>query len=77
MHFRSTKRFSRRLRNDEKELLLTFIPKYIQNHEDAGKKEFIPHFSTLLNQKRWNDELPYQMIKPVETSVKTPKIATL
>ena len=66
-----------KLRNDEKELLLTFIPKYIQNHEDAGKKEFIPHFSTFLNQKRWNDELPYQMIKPVETPIKTPKIATL
>lgn len=66
-----------KLRNDEKELLLTFIPKYIQNHEDAGKKEYIPHFSTFLNQKRWNDELPYQMIKPVETPIKTPKIATL
>jgi hypothetical protein len=65
------------LRNDEKELLLTFIPKYIKNHEDAGKMEYIPHFSTFLNQKRWNDELPYQQIKPIEKPLNSPKIATL
>lgn len=62
-----------KLRNDEKELLLTFIPKYIQNHEDAGKKEFIPHFSTFLNQKRWNDELPYQKINVIEPKQQTQK----
>jgi len=66
-----------KLRNDEKELLLTFIPKYIKNHEDAGKMEYIPHFSTFLNQKRWNDELPYQQIKPIEKPLNSPKIATL
>jgi hypothetical protein len=65
------------LRNDEKELLLTFIPKYVQNHEDSAKMEFIPHFTTFINQKRWNDELPYQMIKPIEIQTNKPKLATL
>jgi Helix-turn-helix domain len=50
-----------KLKEAEKELLLTFIPKYIKNHQDAGKMEFIPHFATFLNQKRWGDELPYQI----------------
>jgi hypothetical protein len=66
-----------KLSNDEKQLLLTFIPKYVQNHEDAAKMEFIPHFATFINQKRWNDELPYQIIKPIEITTKQPKIATL
>lgn len=66
-----------KLRNDEKELLLTFIPKYVKNHEDAAKMEFIPHFTTFINQKRWNDELPYQIIKPLEITPKTHKLATL
>ena len=66
-----------KLRNDEKELLLTFIPKYIQNHKDAGKMEFIPHFTTFINQKRWNDELPYQVIKPIEIKTNKLPLATL
>jgi len=49
-----------KLRKDEVELILTHIPKYIEAHRAASKMEFIPHFSTYLNQKRWNDELPYQ-----------------
>ena len=65
------------LKNSEKELLLTFIPKYIQNHKDAGKMEFIPHFTTFINQKRWNDELPYQVIKPIEIKTNKLPLATL
>lgn len=49
-----------KLRKDEIELIRTHIPKYIDAHRAANKMEFIPHFSTYLNQKRWNDELPYQ-----------------
>ena len=49
-----------KLRKDEIELILTHIPKYIEAHRAASKMEFIPHFSTYLNQKRFNDELPYQ-----------------
>jgi hypothetical protein len=30
-------------------------------HRKAEKMEYTsPHFSTYINQKRWNDELPYQ-----------------
>jgi hypothetical protein len=55
-----------RLSNVEVEALQTFIPKYIKNHEGAGKMDYIPHFSTFLNQKRWHDELPYKIkIDPV------------
>lgn len=66
-----------KLNHSEKELLLTFIPKYVKNHQDAGKMEFIPHFATFLNQKRWGDELPYQIkIEPVFTP-KQPKYFNL
>jgi hypothetical protein len=50
----------KKLRKDEIELLLTHIPKYIEAHRKAEKMEYLPHFSTYINQKRWNDELPYQ-----------------
>jgi hypothetical protein len=39
--------------------------------------EFIPHFTTFINQKRWNDELPYQKIKPLDNTTNKPKLATL
>jgi hypothetical protein len=55
-----------KLNTEEKELLLTFIPKYVKNHQDSDKMEFIPHFSTFLNQKRWGDELPYEIKKPIQ-----------
>lgn len=55
----SKKSFSK-LTKKEVELILTHIPKYIEAHRAASKMEFIPHFSTYLNQKRFNDELPYQ-----------------
>jgi len=45
-----------KLNTEEKELLLTYIPKYVKNHQDSDKMEFIPHFSTFLNQKRWGDD---------------------
>ena len=49
-----------KLKPNEIELLKSYIPKYIENHVKAEKIEFLPHFSTFLNEKRWNDELPYQ-----------------
>jgi DNA-binding MarR family transcriptional regulator len=48
-----------KLRKDEIELIQNHIPKYIEAHRKTEKMDFIPHFSTYLNQKRWNDELPY------------------
>lgn len=66
-----------KLRQDEKELILIHIPKYIDCHEKANKTEFIPHFSTYLNQKRWNDELPYAVKITQEVKSNQPKLATL
>lgn len=56
----TAKRAFAKLRKDEVELILTHIPKYIEAHRKAEKMEFLPHFATYINQKRWNDELPYQ-----------------
>jgi hypothetical protein len=66
-----------KLKDSEKQLLFTFIPKFIENHKDAGKMEYLPHFSTFINQLRWKDELPYQIIKPIEISTNKLPLATL
>lgn len=36
------------------------IPKYVDAHIKAGKLEYLPHLSTYINQRRWEDALPYQ-----------------
>lgn len=48
------------LTSKEQETILQHIPIYINNHKDNDKLEFLPHFTTYLNQKRWDDELPYK-----------------
>ena len=64
-----------KLKDAEKDHLSAFIPKFIQNHEQADKIEFLPHFTTFLNQKRFNDELPYKLkpVTPPQTTVKPVK----
>lgn len=47
----------------DKEAILKHIPVYIKNHKDNDKVSFIPHFTTYLNQRRWEDDLPYKVIK--------------
>ena len=66
-----------KLTKAEKELLLVYIPKYVKNHVDSDKLKYIPHFSTFLNEKRWHDELPYEIKNTIEFTPKKPKIATL
>jgi hypothetical protein len=44
------------------------IPIFIQNHVDNDKLEYLPHFSSYLNQRRWEDDLPYKS-KDVPTFV--------
>ena len=44
------------------------IPIFIQNHVDNDKLEYLPHFSSYINQKRWEDDLPYKQ-KEVNTFV--------
>lgn len=36
------------------------LPKYLDNHHRNGKMQFLPHFSTYLNQRRWENKLPYE-----------------
>ena len=49
-----------KLTETEFKAITKHLPEYIKNHRDAGKMEFLPHFTTYLNQRRWEDELPYQ-----------------
>jgi hypothetical protein len=48
------------LTKKEIDIVKLHIPNYIKNHIDNDKMNFLPHFSTYLNQKRFNDELPYK-----------------
>lgn len=65
-----------RLTKKEKESVKEHIPRYIKNHFDNDKQEFIPHFTTYLNQRRWEDDLPYKQ-KEIHLPVKKYNIATL
>ena len=49
-----------KLSNKDKEAIANHIPLYIKNHNDNDKQDFIPHFTTYLNQRRWEDALPYK-----------------
>ena len=40
--------------------ILIHLPQFAKNHRDAGKEEYLPHFSTYISKERWNDELPYK-----------------
>jgi len=50
------------LKPKEREEIQKHIPRYINNHKSNDKLNFVPHFTTYLNQRRWEDELPYQEI---------------
>ena len=73
----TAKKAFKKLNDSEKDLLVTFIPKYIEHHTKADKIDFLPHFSTFLNQKRWNDELPYKIKEIAQITSNKPKLATL
>jgi len=65
------------LKKSEIEFIQQHIPIYVKNHIDNDKMDYLPHFTTYLNGKRWNDELPYTTKKPIEVTSNKPKIATL
>ena len=65
-----------RLTKKDKESIKQHIPLYIKNHVDNDKQDFIPHFTTYLNQRRWEDDLPYREFKKPFVINKY-KIATL
>ena len=50
----------KRLSQSDQDKVLDNVPKFVKNHVDAKKIEFIPHMSTYLSQERYNDQLPYQ-----------------
>lgn len=52
-----------RLTNKQRRAVMEFIPSYIANHQQADKLNFLPHLSTFINQRRWEDELPYPTLK--------------
>lgn len=50
----------KRLTSDELELIRVHLPKYLKNHVAAAKTDYLPNFTTYLNQRRYEDEkLPY------------------
>jgi hypothetical protein len=53
----------KRLSKSDMRAVWEHIPTYVDAHEKAGKTEFLPHLSTYINQKRWEDALPYQDAK--------------
>ena len=50
----------KRLTSEELELIRVHLPKYLKNHVAAAKTDYLPNFTTYLNQRRYEDEkLPY------------------
>ncbi len=66
-----------KLKESDREFLTQFIPKYIENHKQAEKLDFLPHFATFLNQRRFNDELPYKLKLQPQTTTPKPLKASL
>lgn len=50
----------KRLTRDEMKQVMVHVQTYVENHLNAKKMDYLPHFTTYLNQKRWLDELPYK-----------------
>ena len=50
----------KRLTSDELELIRVHLPLYLKNHVAAAKTDYLPNFTTYLNQRRYEDEkMPY------------------
>jgi len=50
----------KRLGANDRKKVIEHIPKYLENHDTAGKMKFLPHLATYLNQKRYEELLPYE-----------------
>jgi hypothetical protein len=49
-----------RLKSNEIESIRVHLPKFVKNHLEAKKADFLPNLTTYLNQRRYEDEkLPY------------------
>lgn len=51
----------KRLPQKDKDAVIKHVPEYVHNHLATGNIRWLPHFSTYLNQRRWEDELPYEL----------------
>lgn len=58
-----------KLNRHTQRLVFEHIPKYIENHRTHKKLEYVPHLSTYLNGRRWEDELPYKLIEDITNQV--------
>lgn len=52
-----------RLKSNEIEALRVHLPKFVKNHLEAKKADYLPNFTTYLNQRRYEDEkMPYPSV---------------
>lgn len=65
------------LKKSEISAVAEHIPIYIKNHIDNDKMEFLPHFTTYLRGKRWNDNLPYSDKSSLNKTLVSKNVATL
>lgn len=42
-----------------KELIKDHLPKYVKNHLENDKMQYLPYFEKYINEEKWNDILPY------------------
>ena len=50
-----------KLSKEAKQQVANHVPKFVDQHRSAKKLEYLPHFTTYLNQRRWEDDaLPYE-----------------
>jgi hypothetical protein len=48
-----------KLNKNDLEAIRTHLPTYIENHKQNNKLEFLPHLTTYIRQRRYEDDLPY------------------
>ncbi len=50
----------KKLNTQDMKSIVNHIPQYVEAHVNADKMQFLPHLSTYINQRRWEDQMPYQ-----------------
>lgn len=48
-----------KLSKNDLEAIRKHLPSYVDNHKQNNKLEFLPHLTTYIRQRRWEDSLPY------------------
>lgn len=55
-----------KLPNKDLQEILHHLPRYVENHRESGKLQFLPHLTTYLNQARYRDDMPYKKANSIE-----------